>query len=169
MPPWPVGASLLNQNFVTFDEPTKTGAANLTVSGVGCAVLAASSAAAAAAHGRSGIQRIVGGSDRANINFVGRWASVAPLLRVSIPLHVAMYQAMTPKRGFFCTLIPAPNPNLPMAFGYRQNIPNPYSLRFHPRKVNLSFCKFCRHYQIKPPIMYSNILLLGIRRCFPHL
>ena len=91
MPPWPVGASLLNQNFVTFDEPTKTGAANLTVSGVGCAVLAASSAAAAAAHGRSGIQRIVGGSDRANINFVGRWASVAPLLRVSIPLHVAMY------------------------------------------------------------------------------
>ena len=79
------------------------------------------------------------------------------------------YQAMTQKRGFFGTLIPAPNPNLPIAFGYRQGIPNPYSLRSQPSKVNLSFCKFCRHYQIKPPIMYSNILLLGIRGCFPHL
>ena len=79
-----------------------------------------------------------------------------------------VYQAMPPKRGFFGTLIPAPNPYLPMAFGYRQGIPNPYSLRSQPSKVNLSFCKFCRHYQIKPPIVYSNILLLGIHGCFPE-
>ena len=46
-----------------------------------------------------------------------------------------LYQAMPPKRGFFCTLIPGPNPYLPMAFGYRQGIPNPYSLRSHHTRL----------------------------------
>ena len=45
------------------------------------------------------------------------------------------YQAMPPKRGLFGTLIPAVNPYLPMAFGYRQGIPNPYSLRAHHTRL----------------------------------
>ena len=52
--------------------------------------------------------------------------------------RVQPYQAMTQKRGFFYTLSPGPNRYLPMAFGYRQGIPNPYSLRSHPTRLPVS-------------------------------
>ena len=42
---------------------------------------------------------------------------------------------MPPKRGFFGTLSPGPNPYLPMASVYRQGIPNPYSLRAHHTRL----------------------------------
>ena len=47
------------------------------------------------------------------------------------------YQAMPRIPGLFGTLIPGPNPYLPMAFGYRQGIPNPYSLRYNSGRFPL--------------------------------
>ena len=48
---------------------------------------------------------------------------------------MSVYQAMPRIPGLFGTLIPAGNPYLPMAFGYRQGIPNPYSLRAHHTRL----------------------------------